>query len=99
MVTWLTVLLLVCSGIVLACIPRQLVRSYRMTFAMRHGLSVQIGITILAIITLSVLVESLARPHPLPVMELVNALVVALAIIVGWCDLYRYSKQAKAGPE
>jgi hypothetical protein len=99
MIAWLTVLLLMCSGIVLACIPRPLLTSYRQTFAMRHGVSVQIGITILAITLLSVLIETLVRPDPRPVMEFVDAVVAVLVVVAGWCDLYLYSKLAEARRE
>ena len=95
MAIWITLALLASAGAVLARMPRTLLHRYRSTFAARHGISVQVGLTALITITLSMLLATLLEPGTRPLMEIVDAAVVALALAAGGIDLYRFARAAK----
>ncbi len=92
MVAWFTLVALLVSALALVRIPRSLLRGYRQSFAERHGVGVQLGLTVLATVTLSMLWATLLRPGISPVMEQVDAAVVALLLLAGGYDLYLFSR-------
>ncbi|MCC7326529.1 MAG: hypothetical protein IT521_06970 [Burkholderiales bacterium] len=46
----------------------------------------------LAAVTLSMLVVTLSDPGSLPLLELVDAVVIAVALLCGFVDLYRFAQ-------
>ena len=94
MFAWITLVVLVLSGIALLRIPRSLLRRYRLSFAARHGVGVQLGLTVLATVTVSTMWATLLRPGVSPIMEQVDAAVVALLVIAFGYDLYVFSRSA-----
>ncbi len=98
MVAWFTLVVLLASAIVLLRIPRPLLHGYRRSFAERHGVGVQLGLTVLATVTLSMIWATLLRPGVSPVMEQVDAAVVALLLLAGGYDLYAFSRSSTSRP-
>ena len=75
--------------------PRPLLRSYGLSFARRHGLLAQIGIAVLATITLSMVVATLLEPGTRPLMQLVDAAVVVSGVLAGALDFYLFAKSIR----
>lgn len=98
MVAWFTLVVLAASAMALLRIPRSLLGRYRRSFAERHGVGVQLGLTILATVTLSMLWATLLRPGISPVMEQVDAAVVVLFLLAGGYDLYLFSRTRPSTP-
>jgi len=71
-------------------LPRPLVRVYLGSFAARHGVGVQIGLTVLASLTVSMLLAALLNPGKSPLTELVAAAVVGCGLIAGSADFYLF---------
>jgi len=92
MVAWITFVVLVLSGVALSRIPRALLRRYRVSFAARHGVGVQLGLTVLATVTVSTMWATLLRPGISPIMEQVDAAVVILMLMALVYDLYVFSR-------
>ena len=96
MFAWLTLAVLALSIGALSRIPRPLLRSYCLSFAARHGVSVQLGLTLLAALTVAMLFVTVLNPGRSPVMEQVNAAVVALGVIAGGYDLYLFVRSSRS---
>ncbi len=92
MVTWLTFVLLACTALVVSRMPRPLLRSYQRTFGARHGLSVQVSLTVLGTVTATMWLMTVLQPGAHEIAEAVVAVVAVLAVIAGSCDVYLYSK-------
>jgi hypothetical protein len=97
MLIWTTLALLLLSGVALWRLPRPLLHGYRRSFGARHGIGVQVGLTVLATATLSMLWATLLRPGFSPAVEQLNAAIVVLGVIAGSYDLYLFAKSASRG--
>lgn len=73
-------------------VPIDILREYFATFARRHGISVQLGATVLSTMVLGIVVASLIEPGRRPVMEVVDATVMVLGLVAAGIDLYRFSR-------
>lgn len=78
--------------------PRPVLLSYWRSFAQRHGVGTQIGVTVLATITLSMVAATLLEPGARPLMQAVDAAVVVCGVLAGTADLYLFSRRQKGGP-
>ncbi|MCC7081443.1 MAG: hypothetical protein IT530_12290 [Burkholderiales bacterium] len=88
----ITLLFLGLGGFVLWRLPRTLLRRYCAAFRTRHGLGVQLGLTVLVTATLSMVLATALRPgHGL--MEFVDALVVGGLVAAGLVDIARFSRR------
>jgi len=88
----ITLLLLGVAGFVLWRMPRALLRRYFATFRARHGLGVQLGLTVLVTATASMVLATALRPGHL-LMEVVNAIVVGGLVAAGLFDLALFSRR------
>ena len=93
MLPWLTLLVLTAAAAKVFCTPKQNWRAYRASFVARHGLGVQVGLTVLATLTLALVLATLLQPGLHPLMELVDAAVVVLGVVCGATDLYLFARK------
>lgn len=96
MLPWLTLTLLAAVGAAAYRAPKALLRAYRASFVARHGVGVQIGVTVLATVTLAMLVATLREPSTHPRMEIVDIGVVLLGIVAGSVDLYLFGRKTRS---
>jgi hypothetical protein len=92
MLPWLTLGVLTAAAVALVGVPRSMLLAYRTSFVARHGVSVQLGLAVLATVTLAMLLATLVLHERKPLMELVDAAVVALTLVAGAADLYFFSR-------
>lgn len=72
-------------------LPRPLLRRYLAAFGARHGVGVQIGVTVLATLVGALLLACMLRPgHPRA--ELVDALAVGFLGLSAAIDVYVFSR-------
>jgi len=93
MLPWLTLAIIAATALVIVRLPASLWRAYRASFVARHGINFQVSIAALATLASAMLVATLALPERRPVVEIMNALVVALGIIAGTADLYLFARR------
>jgi hypothetical protein len=91
-----TLVILVVFGAFLSLLPRSLLKGYGHAFPLRHGRGVQVGLTVLATITRSMLVITQLNPPQAPRMEEVDAGVVALVACAGVYDILRFWRALRA---
>lgn len=72
--------------------PRAVLISYWRSFARRHGMAAQVGVTVLATITLSMVLVTLLEPGARPLMQGVDAGVVVCGVLAAAADLYVFSR-------
>jgi hypothetical protein len=93
MLAWLTLAIIAATALVIVRLPSSLWRAYRTSFGARHGVNFQVSIAVLATLAFAMLVATLALPERRPVVEIMNALVVALGIMAGTADLYLFARR------
>ncbi len=98
MFAWLTLAILAAAATAVTRVPRGLRRGYLAAFPGRHGLMVQLGLTILGTITVSILIATLLDPGARPLMEIVDGVVVGSGLVVGAIDLYLFARGSRGSP-
>jgi hypothetical protein len=93
MLPCLTIALIAAAAVAIARLPSSLWRAYRGSFAERHGVNFQVSAALLATLASAMLVATLALSERRPVVEITNALVVALGIVAGALDLYLFARR------
>ncbi len=84
-----TLVVLGIFAVILLRVPPALLERYWLSFPARHGLVAQLSLTILAAVTLSMVVATILRPgHAL--MEQVNVLVVSGMVVLALLDFRRF---------
>jgi hypothetical protein len=95
MLPWLTLLMLVAAAAKVFCTPKPQRRAYRASFVARHGLGVQVGLTVLATLTLAMVFATLLDPGTHPLMEFVDSAVVLLGLACGAADLHLFARKPR----
>lgn len=96
MLPWLTIAILATAAVAIRALPRSFVRAYCASFIRRHGVSVQLGLVVLATVVCSMVFATLVLPQKRPVMELMDVAVVALALLSASVDFYVFSRTRAA---
>src|SRR5574340_625738 len=98
MLPWITVAIITAAAVALRGLPRSFLRAYASSFVGRHGVSVQLGLAVLAAMTLSMLIATLVLPERKPlIMELVNIAVVTSMLAAGAADVYFFARARGRG--
>src|SRR5574340_1213907 len=92
MLPWITVAIITAAAVALRGLPRSFLRAYSSSFVSRHGVGVQLGLAVLAAMTLSMLIATLVLPERRPLMELVDIAVVAAMLAAGAADGYLFAR-------
>lgn len=95
MLPWLTFLTLAAAAAVVFRTPKPQWRAYRASFVARHGLGVQVGLTVLATLTLALVCATLLEPGAHPLMEVIDAAVVVLGLACGAADFYLFARKPR----
>jgi len=93
MLPWLTITVIAATALVIMRLPASLWRSYRASFVARHGVNFQVSVALLATLAFAMLVATLALPERRPIVEITNAMVVALGVVAGATDLYLFARR------
>jgi|SRR5690242_2278799 hypothetical protein len=93
MLPWLTLAIIAAAALVVVRLPASLWRAYRASFVARHGVNFQVSAALLATLAFAMLVATLALPERRPIVEIMNALVVALGILAGAADVYLFARR------
>jgi hypothetical protein len=96
MLPWLTVAIIATGVLAIRALPASLWRSYRASFAARHGVHFQVSIAVLATLVCSMLVATLLLGEHRPLVEGINALIVALGALAGAGDIYVFARRRNA---
>ena len=97
MLPWLTLIVLAAAAANAFRTPKSQWRAFRASFVARHGLGVQIGITVLATLTLAMVVVTLRAPGVHPGVEDIDALLVLLGIVCAAADLRLFARTQRSG--
>lgn len=95
MLPWLTLLALAAAVANAFRTPKSQWRAYRTSFAARHGIGVQVGITVLCTLTLAMVLVTLRAPGAHPRMEHIDALVVLLGIVCAAADVRLFARSQR----
>ena len=95
MLPTLTVAIVVFAVLAVRRLPAPLWRAYRASFALRHGLNFQIGVAVLATLALAMLMATLTLAEHRPLVELLNAALVASMVALGAFDLTRFARRRR----
>jgi hypothetical protein len=95
MLPWLTVAIIAATLIAIRNLPASLWRAYRASFAARHGVHLQVSLAVLGTLAFSMLVATLLLPERRPLVEQLDAVVVALGVLAGAADLYLFSRSRR----
>jgi hypothetical protein len=96
MLPWLTLAILAAAALSVARLPASLRHAYRASFVARHGIHFQVSLAVLAVLAFSMLLATLLLPDRRPVVEQIDAAVVALGVLAGAGDLYLFSRRRRA---
>jgi hypothetical protein len=92
MLPWLTVAIIAATAVAIRSLPASLWRAYRASFGARHGVHFQVSAALLATLAFAMLVATFALPERRPLIELMNALVVATGVLAGVADVVLFAR-------